>query len=259
MPLPALANWEETRTALHQSMQVLRSVRLLGVDPLPNSLEYGTLPMRYGATTGPLKFGGELRLDFTKAAIIYQDKDRQVFAVPLAGHSQTTLFDAVFTELAKAGHPFQPNRSKITNNTPFNVNLDAARTYTEVMWRMFTALSRFRARLYGWMSPVVMWPHGFDLSFLWFARGSEEGSDPHVNFGFSPFTPDIGQPYVYFYVYPTVHGLEQALPTPMRWHTAWATPGGVLEYEKFANDSDPEKLVEEVLLEVHRAAAARMI
>jgi len=259
MSLPDLSGWQDTRTALHQSMQVLRSARLLGTDPLPNSLEYGTLPARYGATTGPLKFGGELRLDFAKAAIIYRDHDQDVFTIPLTGHSQTTLFDAVFAGFVEAGHAFQPNRSKITNNTPFNVNLDAAQTYTEVMWRMFTALSRFRARLYGWMSPVVMWPHGFDLSFLWFARGSEERSDPHLNFGFSPFTPDVGQPYVYFYAYPVVKGLEQSVPAPMRWHTAWATPGGVLEYEKFACESDPEAVVEETLLEVQRRAAARMI
>jgi hypothetical protein len=258
MPLATLSNWDDTRIALHQSMQVLRSARLLGVDPLPNSLEYGTIPMPYGATTGPLKFGGELLLDFAQAAIVYRDHGKEVFRVGLAGHNQTSLFDTVFAELAKAGLKLDPNRGKITNTTPFKISLEQVQTYTSVMWRMYTALARFRAHVYGWMSPVVMWPHGFDLSFLWFARGSEERSDPHLNFGFSPGTPDIGQPYVYFYAYPAINGLDKALPSNMRWHTAWSSPGGVLEYDKFASANDPEAVVEDTLLDAFRAASALM-
>jgi hypothetical protein len=255
--LPVLSNWEGTRTALHQTLQVLRSTRLLGVDPMPNSLEYGTTPTPYGATTGPLKFGGELQLDFIRGAIVYRKGD-EVFSVPLVGHNQTSLFDTVFAEFSKAGHNLQPNRGKITNATPFYFDADEARTYTGVMWRMYTALAQFRGRVFGWQSPITLWPHGFDLSFLWFPSGMEESRDPHLNFGFSPYTQDVGQPYVYFYAYPVVPGLEQDVPAPMRWHTAWATPGGVMEYEKFAGADDPEGLVEDVLLRVYRAASARM-
>jgi len=257
-PLPALSNWEGTRTALHQALQVLRSTRLLGVGPLPNSLEYGTTPTAYGATTGPLKFGGELQLDFIRGAVIFRRDRADVFSVPLAGHNQTSLFDTVFGEFSKAGHNFQPDRGKITNSTLFSYDADAANTYTGMMWRMYTALARVRGRMFGWQSPVTLWPHGFDLSFLWFARGDEERSDPHLNFGFSPFTQDVGQPYVYFYAYPVVAGLENDVPAPMHWHTAWATPGGVLEYDKFAGASDPEGMVEDILLHVYRAASARM-
>lgn len=258
-PLPALSNWEATRTALHQSLHVLRSTRLLGVDPLPNSLEYGTFPTAYGATTGPLKFGGELQLDFTEAAIIYRKDGVDVFSVPLTGHNQTSLFDTVFAKFGKAGHHFQPNRGKITNTTPFNLNRETAQNYAGVMWRMYTALARVRGRFLGWMTPVTLWAHGFDLSLLWFPGGTEESKDPHLNFGFSPFTPDVGQPYVYFYASPVIPGLDAAVPSPMRWHTAWATPGGVLEYEKFAGASDPEAVVEDVLLQVYHAASARMV
>jgi hypothetical protein len=108
------------------------------------------------------------------------------------------------------------------------------------------------------MTPVTLWPHGFDLSFLWFPSGTEETKDPHVNFGFSPFTPDVGQSYVYFYAYPVVPGLEMDVPSPMRWHTTWATPGGVLEYDKFAGVGDPEAMVEEILSTVYRAALGKM-
>lgn len=253
-PLPALSNWDDTRTTLHQSLQVLRSTRLLGVDPMPNSLEYGTLPTSYGATTGPLNFGGELQLDFTRGAIIYQKGGTEVFTVPLEGHNQTSLFDTVFEEFDRAGHEFQPDRGKITNTTPFRFNLETAQLYAGVMWRIYTALARFRGRVLGWLTPITLWPHGFDLSFLWFSSGKEESKDPHVNFGFSPFTPDVGQPYLYFYAYPVISGIENKVPSPMRWHTAWATPGGVLEYDKFAGQSDPEAMVEQILLEVYRAA-----
>jgi hypothetical protein len=256
--LPALSHWDGTRTALHQALQVLRSTRLLGVDPMPNSLEYGTTPTAYGATTGLLKFGGELQLDFSRCAVVYRKDGTEVFSVPLAGHHQTSLFDTVFAAFDKAGHPFKPDRAKITNTTAFKFDPEAARTYASVMWQMYTALARFRGRVFGWQSPVTLWPHGFDLSFLWFSSGSDERRDPHLNFGFSPFTPDVGQPYVYFYAYPVLPGLENEIPAPMHWHTAWATPGGVLEYDQFAGTNDPEGMVEDVLLQVYRAASARI-
>ena len=87
MTLPDLSNWDNTRTALHQSMQVIRSTRLLGVSPMPNELEYSTIPNTSGATTGSLSFGGELRLDFTRTAIIYERDHAEVFTLGLQGYN----------------------------------------------------------------------------------------------------------------------------------------------------------------------------
>lgn len=256
MPLPDLSNWDDTRTALHQSMQALRSTRLLGVDPLPNDLHYGTLPIPTGASTGPLSFGGALSLDTTRGAMIYERDGAEIFSIALNGHNQTSLFDAVFAAFQQAGHNLDPNRSKITGTTPFRLDLAQAQTYASVQWRMFGVLAQLKARMLGPQTPVILWPHGFDLSTLWFVDRTDEHKDPHINFGFSPGTSDVGQPYFYFYAWPVPDDLPGQLRPELKWHTAWATPGAVLTYDTFAGVDDPEALVSDILLDSYRLASS---
>ncbi len=258
MALPELSDWDATRTALHQAMQVLRSTRLLGSDPLPNDLHYSAIPIATGATTGALSFGGELQLDYTRAAIVYLNDGGEVFNVPLAGHNQTSLFDATFAAFARAGHALEPNRGKITETTAFKLHHETAKHYAEIQWRMYIVLSVVKGRMLGGQTPVALWPHGFDLSTLWFVAGMNEHEDPHVNFGFSPGTPDIGQPYFYFYAWPVPAGLADKLPETMTWHTAWSTPGGILRYDQFANDAAPEALPGNALISVYHTVSALM-
>lgn len=255
MSLPDYTTWTETRRALHQSMQVLRSARLLGSSPLPNELHYSTLPIPEGATTGPLTFGGEVILDYQRLAIVYRRDGEEVFTISLAGHSQTSLFDAAFAALADAGVTSDPTRSKITETEAFHVDPEQGAAFAEVQWRMFHALTRAKARFLGPQTPIALWPHGFDLSTLWFVRGMDERSDPQINFGFSPGTPDVGQPYVYVYAWPAPDGLAERLPAGMEWHTAWSTPGGLLRYEAFAGADDPEAVVASTLIDAYGAAS----
>ncbi len=258
MTLPDLSQWDGTRVAFHQAMQVLRSTRLLGVSPQPNDLAYGTIPTPSGPTTGPLSFGGALRLDFIRMAIVYEQDGAEVFAVDLAGHNQTSLFDAVFAGFEQAGHTLDPDRQKVTNTDPFDLDAGQARLTAEVMWRMFMALARFKAHLNGYQTPLVLWPHGFDLSTLWFAEGRVEYQDPHLNFGFSPYTPDVGQPYVFFYAWPAPDGLGDRLPAVWTWQPAWRTPGGVIRYDQLLGERDPEGMVTGALLEVYAIASAAL-
>jgi hypothetical protein len=255
MTLPDLSNWDETRTALHQSMQTLRSTRLLGVDPMPNELEYSAIPIASGATTGPLSFGGELQLDFTRTAVIYERDGAETFAIGLQGYNQTSLFDAVFNAFGRVGQRLDPNRNKVTETKPFQPDIGQAKTYAEVMWRMFGTLARLKARMYGPQTPIALWPHGFDLSTIWFVDGMDERHNPHINFGFSPGTPDVGQPYFYFYAWPVPDGLDKQIPSLAEWHTEWGTPGGVIRYERFARESDPETVVADALVEAYRTAS----
>ena len=253
MSLPALTDWEATKNALHQAMQILRSVRLLGVDAMPNELHYGTLPVPTGASTGPLRFGGDLRLDYSRAAIIYEQNGVEVFRVELSGHSQTSLFDAVFAAFEAAGHKLEPTRSKITETAPFQLDHAQANTYAQVQQRMFGVLAALKARMYGPQTPIILWPHGFDLSTLWFVEGMDEHNDPHLNFGFSPGTADVGQPYFYFYAWPVPNSLNERLHPLLLWHTQWRTPGAILTYDKFAHD--PEALAVPILVESYRMAS----
>ena len=253
MSLPELSNWDDTKTALHQAMQVLRSARLLGVDPMPVELEYSTIPIPEGATTGKLSFGGELQLDYTQGAIVYVDKNgNEAFKFALNGHTQTSLFDTVFQAFADAGTPLEPSRSKITESTPFNLDLGQAQTYAQVQWQMYLILSAVKGRMLGPQTPVALWPHGFDLSTIWFAEGMDEHNDPQMNFGFSPGTPDIGQPYFYVYAFPLPEGFSDALPDIFNWNTSWSTPGGYIRYDQFATADDAEGVIANALISAYQ-------
>ena len=42
---------------------------------------------------------------------------------------------------------------------------------------MFQMLAVVKASMFGPQNPLVLWPHGFDLSTLWFVDGMVEASN----------------------------------------------------------------------------------
>jgi len=260
MSLPALTDWERTRIGLHQAAQVVGAIRKVDAVPLPNYLHLALEVVPEGVTSGELApaVGGELVLDFAQRAILYTCPEDTVYSVPVEGHTQVSLMDAVLAAMEKAGHPAQPDRSKITGQERLNIQPDAAREYNQALYSIYTAIARFRARLFGGMSRMVIWPHGFDLSFLWFARGLDEGKDPHMNFGFSPGSPGFPRPYIYSYAHPIPPGLfDITLPAPARW-TQESWKGSVIDYDALAAEANPEAKLENILLKIHTAISPLM-
>lgn len=258
MSLPDLAPWMGTIRSLHAAMQVLRSARLLGVSALPNELQYGTVPQPTGATTLELSFGGALDLDYGRGAIVHHQDGAERFAVPIAGRSQRALFDEVFARLASEGVSLEPDGSKITGEKELTHDPAAGAGYAEVQWRMLRTIGLVKTRLMGQQTPVMLWPHGFDLSTICFARGFNEDTDPHVNLGFTPGTPDLPEPYLYAYAWPQREGLADAIPPQMSWQTAWGTPGAALLYRDVRDLEPAEESIADILVAAWREARARL-
>ncbi len=103
MPLPALANWDNTRTGLHQAAQVVGAIRKIDATPLPNYLHLALEVVPQGVTSGSLapSVGGELVLNFAERAIIYTSPEGTVTSVPLEGHTQVTLLDALLLAMKR--------------------------------------------------------------------------------------------------------------------------------------------------------------
>lgn len=215
MPLPALnLHFVQTRTSLQQAAQVLSAVRKATTPPLPNALRLSLYVIPQGLTTGPLSLGGELLLDFPQRAVIFRQPGEPDLSLSLNGHTQRTLTGAVLAALGEEGHDLDIDKSGLTAETPLEIEPQTADDYAVVLDTVFTAVALFRARLFGPQSPVVVWPHGFDLSTLWFAGpGADEHSNPHLNFGFSPASPGFDRPYFYSYAYPLPAGYYD-LPLP---------------------------------------------
>ena len=262
MSLPTLERWQghDTREALHQAMQVLRSARKLGVAAQPNYLHLAAMPERRGATTGMLNLGGSLHLDYPRGVVAWRSAGVERFAVRLRDHSQRTLFDSVFGRLRDLGHTqLDPDTAKVTRDERLVVDRAAAEGFAEAQWRMAEAIARMKATMLGYQTPLVLWPHGFDLGTLWFARGGDEERDPHLSVGFSPGTPDVGEPYVYFYAWPERDGLVEHVPEGFEWVTTWSTPGGVLRWSRIRAEREPVAYVAKQLSEVYRATAPLLV
>ena len=124
-----------------------------------------------------------------------------------------------------------------------------------MLYRVFTATSRWRARLNGFQTPIVVWPEHFDLSTLWFTTSTDTESSPHINFGFAPFDSTHSRPYLYAYSYPMPKDFEKLpLPKPAQWHTEpWK--GVYVPYDELANVENAEALIERIFEEVYNILA----
>lgn len=259
MSLPALAHWEPTRSALHQAAQVAGAVRKASVPALPNYAHLGLYVTATGVSSGRLADGGVVDLNFAERALIYTCPAHEVYPVPLAGHNQHTLTDALLKAMDEAGHPATIDRAKIGGQEAFNAHPDAAAEYAAALHSIYSAVARFRGRLLGGMSPMIVWSHGFDLSFLWFARGFEEGSDPHLNFGFSPGSAGFPRPYVFAYASPLPDTFfDVTLPQGARF-TRETWKGIVIDYDDLRGQADPEGALEGMLTEIYAALAPLMM
>ena len=255
MSLPGLKDWKNTCEALHQASQVIGAVRAAAVVPEPNWIHLGLHVLPQGLTTGMLPSVGELVLDFTTLTILYQPPENDPAGFALAQHSQQSLADAVEQGLAAFGQPVTLKRDKLAGKTVFDLDPRQAADYANVLYRFSEMFKRFRASLPGTKTPAIVWPHGFDLSFLWFAtdRASEEA--PHMAFGFSPGSAGLDRPYIYTYVYPLPENLTSYELLPhTRWHTQGWT-GTVTAYDDLISQQNPETVIEEILHTLHRTLA----
>lgn len=251
LPKLSATKWPKTKTALHQSLRVLQAFQLIDAKPLPNKIEYGLYPDPKGASTGPLSFGGKLKLNYRQLETSYEDRRKQVFSIPISGKSQISLYQEFSKEIKKTNPNLKPPLEKITQKDIFDPDPLEAKKFSKIQQRVCSALADFKTRLLGSQTPLILWPHGFDLSFLWFKSGQDEKKDPHFNFGFSPGSPDYPKPYLYFYVRPTPPNLfKHKLPPSGQWAKSWSYPGGRLPLDHFAHQKNPEKAILKIFLEV---------
>jgi hypothetical protein len=252
MGLSALTNWDQTRDALHQAAQVVGAVRKYNAEPLPNYAHLGLRMTPDGLSSGPLAFGGEMTLSFSQQAIHYQNGD-QGATTPLSGHTQMSLADAVQKMLGQFGHSLNLDRAKITHQETFAINPTIATEYAPTLYSIYSGLARFRSHLFGGLSPIVLWPHNFDISFLAFATADLSEDRLHAAFGFEPRSAGFDRPYLYAYVRPTPDGITKTpLPPLTRWHTQGWT-GVVMDYDTAAQQSDPERVIERTFDGVYHA------
>lgn len=255
MSLPTLSDWNTTREGLHQASQVIGAVRAAVAAPEPNWTHLGLTVLPQGLSTGKLPSVGELVLEFTTLTIVYHPPDHDPAGFALALHTQRSLADAVEQGVAALGHPVALPRDRLTGETVFDFDPRLAADYARVLHSVSETFKRFRASLPGPKTPAIVWPHGFDLSFLWFATDQASEEAPHMAYGFSPGSAGLDRPYIYTYIYPLPENVTgYALPPHARWHTQGWT-GTVTAYDDLVNQQSPEAVIEQTLRTLHETLA----
>ncbi len=265
MRLPNNGAWPETSRHLHQAARLIELVRILTLEPRALYLQLALDPRPGGLSGGRLPEGGELTLAFAAGELRFEGTAGDEARWSLPAYTQATLLEALLSTLEDAGaialpaggesHTDRlfaaldgrravPARADVTGGETLSLDPETAAAYANVLDDVFDGMARFRARLAGTMSPVVVWPHHFDLSWLWFHGDALDDYQPHLNFGFAPFSDGLPRPYLYAYAYPYHEGASPpTLPAPARWHTAGWT-GVVLELDDIPADLDLARHVE---------------
>jgi hypothetical protein len=268
MTFPRLENWNQTVTGLHRGAQLLGSLQRLTQDPQPAYLELGLKVQPQGLFTGQLPAGGRVYLEFETPSLVYKGVGHEPVSFPLTGRSQADVFADLFGHLAegeinemlpsggdlfervssgigsRGGRYRAPHHAVLLDETQMEIDPRTSRDYWMSLQQIFTGIARFKAGLRGMQTPLVVWPHGFDLSTLWFAGNEINERKPHTNFGFSPRSEGIETPYLYAYAYPYPARFDPpALPGGAYWHTRGWT-GAVIPYNVIAGQADVTGYVE---------------
>jgi hypothetical protein len=259
---------------------LLGAIRQLVRPRVPNYLELALRVETNGLSTDALPAGGRALLDFDRAALVFTPASGAAVQIALAGQSQASLLEALLAAMDARGagvvarssarmsftqaflaaidardHPFKPKPGELTSDAPLTVDPRVSADYGSALYRIFTATARFRARLAGPQTPIVVWPEHFDLSTLWFSTDDRGDEAPVMNFGFAPFDGSTERPYLYAYAYPMPAGFETLpLPAPAQWRTE-GYKGLFVAYDDLARAGDPAALVETLFEHVYELLA----
>ncbi len=261
----SLADFEPTRQTLHLYSQAVGMIPRVHGIAHPKWWHISLKLRPDGLTTDniPLPDGGvlALRLDLHQHRLIITSSSGEAKSVSLAeGLTGSEMGEWVITAVAHFGLKNHYPRERFANDEPRHYDPEQAKRFFGVLTNAARTFEKHRASLEGPVSPVQVWPHGFDISFEWFGnrveRTEEHGEvqtfPSQLNLGFYPG----GNPYFYSNPWPFEADqlLDKPLPAGARWHTeGWQ--GTMLPYNELVNHPDAEDRLLEFAKAVHKLAA----
>lgn len=117
-------------------------------------------------------------------------------------------------------------------------NSEQATSYAEALWWLDKRLRVLEAEIKdGVTSPVLLYPHNFDLSLSWFPHDD----DRQVSIGFSAGDESVYEPYLYLTAYPEPNNFKTLkLPKESIWQEKGFS-GAVLPYATLAGSNNPDQ------------------
>ncbi|MFQ5604617.1 MAG: DUF5996 family protein [bacterium] len=272
-PALPLSGWQATRDTIHKYTQVLGEIRGALTPVQKHWWHINLRPDVTGLTTTPIPVAEELDfvsfkmlLDFTEHKLRITTGQGQQKQVSLRGQSVSEFWDETLSALSEVGiHP-QIDNSLFKETAPGSYEPEAAQRFWRVVSQIDVIFKQFKAGMHRETSPVNLWPHHFDLAFVWFSGRLVSGVDPddrdyadeQMSFGFSSGDETIAAPYFYISAYPMPEKLKDtALPADVTWNTA-GFEGARMMYETLVKATNPEEKLLEYLRTLYQAGSKLM-
>ena len=243
-PMPE--DWEDTRSTLHAYAHAASALPRALIPAHDKWWHTSLKPTPEGLVSDPIILPEEgtvtVRMDLHNHAVVLETSDARRRAWPMdAGLTGTELGDELIAAAGELGLSADFDRERFESDDPRPYDPAAASAFYDVLEAVAAVFGQHRATLEGEVSPVQLWPHGFDLSFEWFGTRVEEFEEDgsvveypsQLNLGFYP----AGDAYFYSNPWPfDVDTLiEQDLPEDCTWNIdGWQ--GTKLRYADLAGD-----------------------
>jgi len=239
--LPKLASKDlgSTRDYMREIALVLGSLQRAFLPKHPRDWQHGLeVTMRGLSTQAFTVAGAEMRavLDLVRNKVrIGSDK------WPLQDYDGPELFKEVQVWLQSKGVDVELEEPKFANG---NRQFDApqATAYAEALWWVEAQFRDLKSKLgEGVTSPILLYPHHFDLSLVWFPHDDKR----QLGLGFSTGDETIAEPYLYLTAYPAPTSfMDIELPEGAHWQKDGFS-GAILPYAMLQASDQPEELLDQ--------------
>ena len=279
-----LADWIETRDALHLWLQIVGKIRVSLTPPVNHSWHSTFYLTARGLTTSPIPYGTRsftIDFDFIDHRLLITTTDGHRGDMPLVAQSVASFYSRVMEELARLDLEVRivakPNELPVVVSFPQD---EQPRPYdAEAVNRFWRALSqadrvfkKFRGRFIGKCSPVHLFWGAMDLAVTRFSgrtapvhpggipnlpdRVTREAYSHEVSScGFWSGTAPIDYPAFYAYAYPQPAGFAEARVRPDG--AFYSTDFGefIFPYDRVRESPSPDDTLLEFLQSTYVAAA----
>ena len=246
---PDLGDIEPTRETLHLYAAAMGVVSRAHAVPHPKWWHISLKVRPDGLVTNSMALPGggsfALRMDLINHEVILHTSQGNQSALSMREGLTGSEFGSRLLDGVKAlGLEGEYVRQKFEDDSPREYNPKAATRLFSAFVNVDQLFKKHRATLSGEVSPVQIWPHGFDIAFEWLGAriveheedGQATSSPSQLNLGFYPGRPE---PYFYSNPWPFEKDqlVDQSLPESARWHLeGWE--GAFLPYAALAGKDD---------------------
>lgn len=250
-------DWSGTRNAVQSFCSVLGDFKSNFSSHQKNWDEHGLRFYAKGFTTGPVPVTSENKISAIDLNLNFYEHKLKIFcremrlSVPLEEQSIFSFTEEVITIINGLGITCDCDYNKYSDKTPLAYEPQKAVNFWNNIYQVYFILQKFKSRILEETSDILLWPHHFDSSVLWFSGNIIKGKDignwsesrEQMNFGFSPGDEVITEPYFYITAYPHKDELKSSpLPGKAYWNDGnWN--GAVLKYNELVDIDNPDKLV----------------